>query len=247
MNLSFSSSMADQQTIQKIELSQLDDKSNIPLIKRVGLALIDQFKLVDQRKEFVFGDHLISGDFFTKTTNPIMYNPKDKTIIFKKCGQKATEPDQPPVLFDDVECHDEIQTLYDFCLSILPNGTEINKFVVFSRETTVGDSMSFHIDDCQLIKRKVAPNDRLDHYYDVGNKNYVFYSGELLPKYTFLFYTSSQGIHFDGGSLRFADDTTFNPKMNSGIMFDSREAHEVLNVKPINGQAVRKVTLVKIY
>ena len=71
----------------------------------------------------------------------------------------------------------------------------------------------------------------------------ILYFNEKKPKYTILFYSSTYKIDFDGGVLHFADGIKIIPKRQTGIMFDSREAHMVNPV--LHGN--RHVCVVKVY
>jgi hypothetical protein len=64
-----------------------------------------------------------------------------------------------------------------------------------------------------------------------------------LPKFTILFYSSTHGVDFEGGTLKLADGTEIIPKRNNGFVVDSREAHMVTRIT----KGVRNVSVVKIY
>jgi len=113
------------------------------------------------------------------------------------------------------------------------------------------EGLSWHIDDCQLVKFKKdkTPKYNLDQYILLDNTGekfvYLYFnnSKQILPKFTILFYSSTHGVDFEGGTLKLADGTEIIPKKNNGFVVDSREAHMVTRIT----KGVRNVSVVKIY
>lgn len=111
--------------------------------------------------------------------------------------------------------------------------------------------LSWHIDDCQLIKVKKdkIPTYNTNQYTMLENNGdktvYLYFNTptKKLPKFTILFYSSTHGIDFDGGILTLADGTQIIPKNKNGFVMDSREAHMVTRIT----RGIRNVSVVKIY
>lgn len=113
------------------------------------------------------------------------------------------------------------------------------------------EGLSWHIDDCQLVKYKKdkVPTYNLDQYILLENTGdkfvYLYFNTptKKLPKFTILFYSSTNGIDFEGGTLKLADGTEIISVKNNGFVVDSREAHMVTRVT----KGIRTVSVVKIY
>jgi len=113
------------------------------------------------------------------------------------------------------------------------------------------EGLSWHIDDCQLVKFKKdkIPVYNLDQYILLENTGekcvYLYFNTptKKLPKFTILFYSSTHGVDFEGGILTLADKTEIIPKRNNGFVVDSREAHMVTRIT----KGIRNVSVVKIY
>lgn len=113
------------------------------------------------------------------------------------------------------------------------------------------EGLSWHIDDCQLVKYKKGkePIYNLDQYIlldNIGDKLVYLYFNtptKKLPKFTILFYSSTYQVDFEGGILNLADGTKVVPVKNHGFVLDSKEAHMVTRVT----KGIRNVTVVKIY
>lgn len=111
--------------------------------------------------------------------------------------------------------------------------------------------LSWHIDDCQMVKfnKDKVPKYNLDQYILLENTGdklvYLYFNTptKKLPKFTILFYSSTHGVDFEGGILKLADGTEIIPVKNHGFVVDSREAHMVTRVK----KGIRTVSVVKIY
>ena len=105
--------------------------------------------------------------------------------------------------------------------------------------------LCWHIDDCQITKRKTPPEYNTECYILLEDNKYLYFNtpNKKLPKYTLLFYSSTYGEDFTGGLLVLADNTTIKPRAGWGYMLDSREAHMVTPI--LSGH--RYVTVVKIY
>lgn len=113
------------------------------------------------------------------------------------------------------------------------------------------EGLSWHIDDCQLVKFKKGkePIYNIDQYILLDNTGdklvYLYFNTptKKLPKFTILFYSSTYQVDFEGGILNLADGTQVIPVKNHGFVLDSREAHMVTRVT----KGIRNVTVVKIY
>jgi len=113
------------------------------------------------------------------------------------------------------------------------------------------EGLSWHIDDCQLVKFKKdkVPTYNLDQYILLENTGeklvYLYFNTPTkeLPKFTILFYSSTHGVDFEGGTLKLADGTEILSVKNHGFVVDSREAHMVTRIT----KGVRNVSVVKIY
>jgi len=113
------------------------------------------------------------------------------------------------------------------------------------------EGLSWHIDDCQLVKFKKdkTPKYNLDQYILLENTGekfvYLYFNTptKKLPKFTILFYSSTIGVDFEGGTLKLADGTEILSVKNHGFVVDSREAHMVTRIT----KGVRNVSVVKIY
>lgn len=127
---------------------------------------------------------------------------------------------------------------------------EVNNASIIHKNIST-DGLKWHIDDCQLIERKksvgiIYNNEQYVQVSETEHKiKYLYFNTptKKLPKATFLFYSSTHGIDFDGGILVLADNTRIYPKRNNGFVMDSREAHMVTPVT----RGIRNVTVVKIY
>ena len=117
--------------------------------------------------------------------------------------------------------------------------------VVIVHKSIEKPGLSWHIDDCQITKRKTPPEYNTECYILLEDNKYLYFNtpNKKLPKYTMLFYSSTYSEDFTGGLLVLADNTTIKPRAGWGIMLDSREAHMVTPV--LSGDRV--VTVVKIY
>jgi len=113
------------------------------------------------------------------------------------------------------------------------------------------EGLSWHIDDCQLVKFKKGkePIYNIDQYIMLDNTGdklvYLYFNTptKKLPKFTILFYSSTYQVDFEGGILNLADGTQVVPVKNHGFVLDSREVHMVTRVT----KGIRNVTVVKIY
>ncbi len=113
------------------------------------------------------------------------------------------------------------------------------------------EGLSWHIDDCQLVKYKKGkePIYNLEQYILLDNTGdkliYLYFNTptKKLPKFTILFYSSTYQVDFEGGILNLADGTQIISVKNHGFVLDSREAHMVTPV----AKGIRNVTVVKIY
>jgi hypothetical protein len=121
----------------------------------------------------------------------------------------------------------------------------IEDHIIIVHKTIPDTGLKWHIDDCQIIKRKTAPEYNKECYIPLDEHKYLYFntSNGKLPKYTLLFYSSTYDVDFKGGILVFGDGTQIKPVKGTGILFDSREVHMVTPV--IEG--IRQVTLIKIY
>ena len=90
------------------------------------------------------------------------------------------------------------------------------------KENSVGFYMNWHIDDAQIVKRKIG----LDGQIKISDKHYLHYNKNK-PKYTIIIYGSDYNIDFKGGLLEFADGSIIEPKKNYYILFNSDELHRV--------------------
>jgi hypothetical protein len=127
-------------------------------------------------------------------------------------------------------------------LNILPESIDNIEII---HKTINEKGLKYHIDDCQIIKKKSEPEYRKEQFIKIAKNKYLYFntSNGKLPKKTILFYSSTYNVDFTGGVLHFSDDYVFYPKKNIGIMFDSREVHMVTPVT----SGIRPVTVVKIY
>lgn len=113
------------------------------------------------------------------------------------------------------------------------------------------EGLSWHIDDCQLVKYKKnkEPIYNLDQYILLDNTGdklvYLYFNTptKKLPKFTILFYSSTYQTDFEGGILNLADGTHVIPIKKHGFVLDSREAHMVTRVT----KGIRNTTVIKIY
>jgi hypothetical protein len=113
------------------------------------------------------------------------------------------------------------------------------------------EGLSWHIDDCQLVKYKKdkEPTYNLEQYILLDNTGdklvYLYFNTptKKLPKFTILFYSSTHQVDFEGGILNLADGTQVIPVKNHGFILDSRESHMVTRIT----KGIRNVTVVKIY
>jgi hypothetical protein len=93
--------------------------------------------------------------------------------------------------------------------------------------------LKYHIDDCIIVTKNTIPKYNNSRYIHISGNKYLYFNNifNRLPKKTILFYQSSWNIDFTGGILRFADLTEIKPKINTGIVFDSREVPYLFNLK----------------
>jgi hypothetical protein len=139
----------------------------------------------------------------------------------------------------------------DFLVKNLGFTVEQAKNCVIIHKNLKPEGLSWHIDDCQLVKFKKdkVPVYNLDQYILLENMGekcvYLYFNTptKKLPKFTILFYSSTHGVDFEGGILTLADKTEIIPKKNTGFVVDSREAHMVTRIT----KGVRNVSVVKIY
>jgi hypothetical protein len=146
-------------------------------------------------------------------------------------------------VYDFELTYDNIKKFAESLLSLEIENMEI---VAKSFGTTHSASgLKWHIDDCQLVTLKQPPIYNLDQYLHLEGAKYLYFNNKykVLPKYTVLFYQSTQGIDFTGGELVLADDTKIIPCRGHGFALDSKESHMVLPIK----SGVRVSTIVKIY
>lgn len=121
---------------------------------------------------------------------------------------------------------------------------QIDRSIII-KKTIEKPGLKWHIDDCQFITRKTAPEYDTEKFIQINGNRYLYFSTKFnkLPDKTILFYTSTIGKDFDGGILRLCDGTEIHPVKGTGFMFDSREVHMVTPVK----WGTRGVILVKLY
>jgi hypothetical protein len=105
--------------------------------------------------------------------------------------------------------------------------------------------LKFHIDDCVIVTKKVKPIYNSERFIELTENKYLYFHNKFnkLPKKTIIFYLSTFNIDFTGGILKFIDGVEIKPIAQTGIIFDSRDAHMVTPVK----SGIRKICLVKIY
>lgn len=105
--------------------------------------------------------------------------------------------------------------------------------------------LSWHIDDCQFIKRSKPPTYNQECYISLDDKKWLYFNTptRTLPSFTILFYSSTYDEDFTGGKLILSDGREILPKKGYGIMIDARESHMV---SPIHSGS-RFVSVVKIY
>lgn len=104
--------------------------------------------------------------------------------------------------------------------------------------------LSFHIDDCQVVTMKNPPTYDIDKYIHIDGKYYLYCTSKHgIPKYTFVFYSSTQDKDFTGGTLMLVDGENIVPKENTGFKLNGMEVHMVTPIK----SGIRKSTVVKIY
>lgn len=134
------------------------------------------------------------------------------------------------------------EKIKEFILSKLNITNEQIKNAVIIHKTINENGLKWHIDDCQIIKRKTLPITNVQKFIKIDENKYLYFNTPKLPIFTILFYSSTYNQDFTGGILNLVDKKIF-PKKGHGIMFDSREVHMVTPIK----SGIRKVTLVKIY
>ena len=113
-------------------------------------------------------------------------------------------------------------------------------YKIIKRETGIGFSMKWHIDDVALIK--ISKNELYKENDQILNQKYLLYHKDELPIYTAIIYLSEYQTDFAGGEFEFIDEQ-IKPKKNYVLFFDSREVHRVLPVK----KGTRQNILIKFY
>lgn len=105
--------------------------------------------------------------------------------------------------------------------------------------------LKYHIDDCVVVNTKSEPSYNKHRYIKISDNKYLYFTNRFnkLPTKTIIFYSSTFGIDFEGGILKFCDNTDIKPIKGDGIVFDSREVHMVTPIK----SGIRKVSVVKLY
>jgi hypothetical protein len=122
--------------------------------------------------------------------------------------------------------------------------TTENNFNIETIERTTHDGfyMRLHRDDYRFNNNAFKKGIRDDSLW------IPIYDKEKRPRYTVVWYQSTQGIDFTGGNLRFHDGFVVKPEKNVAILFDSNDLHEVtLQQTKINLTNERKVILLKFY
>lgn len=140
---------------------------------------------------------------------------------------------------DSVDLHKEINSFLELELGFMIEQIRNVKIV---KKMIDRSGLKWHVDDCQIISCSNTPQYNLDKFiYLEGNK--YLYCTSSLPKYTIVLYGSTYKEDFEGGILQFADNTHIKPKKQNGILFDSREVHQVTPVT----KGSRTSILIKIY
>ena len=188
---------------------------NEPNLKIIGKELLNKYKLEQYKKYFTF-DFDINFDNFDNFDNSNDPNKLNKTNkIIKKFIRTNLNID-----FDE-------------------------NYIDIIHKKIADDGLNWHIDDCVIVTKKSEPIYNKERYIKISDSKYLYFHNRFnrLPTKTIIFYSSTHGIDFDGGILKFADDTEIKPEKYTGLIFDSREAHCVTPIKSGN----RYVSLVKIY
>jgi len=112
---------------------------------------------------------------------------------------------------------------------------------IIERSTCAGFYMNLHRDDYRFNSNAYKADIR-------GDSLWIPIYATRRPKYTVVWYQSTQGIDFVGGNLRFFDGYTVKPSKNVAILFDSNDMHEVTLQQTKHGLSdERKVTIIKFY
>lgn len=141
-------------------------------------------------------------------------------------------------IIQDGMTHDEIYVILFDQLKARGFDTSRYDIVQMFKEKKVGDAMSWHIDDRNIIRGKPKYTDH--RHTKINNKTYLFLNTEK-PLYTCLLYLSDSD-EFDGGILRFTDIDHRVSKYDV-VFFDSIEMH---CLTPIT-RGIRRNLFVKFY
>lgn len=98
-----------------------------------------------------------------------------------------------------------------------------------------GFKMNKHIDDVSIYKNSKG------HQIKYDKPKYTLYSKKA-PIYTMILYMSDSEIDFKGGEFCFIDEE-IKPRKGLGIFFESKEVHEVKEIK----EGIRKCKVIKFY
>ena len=126
------------------------------------------------------------------------------------------------IVFINKEFNEE--NIKDIIKEIVKDTINFNDYFMYivKKENKEGFFMKWHVDDAQLIKKKVGYKDQIK----VSDKYYLHYNKEV-PIYTLIIYESTYNNDFSGGILEFADNIKIKPKKGMYILFNSKEVHRV--------------------
>lgn len=130
----------------------------------------------------------------------------------------------------------EIPLTKDYLSKLVNEDFRNFEMIEIEKENGKGFRMGWHLDDYLTHKNSKK------HQEKYNSPKYNLYTRHPPPKYTAILYYSTQNEDFEGGEFCFLDEEV-KPEKYQGIFFNSKEPHQVKEIK----SGIRKCKLFKFY